>query len=113
VTPDGLRRLATAAELCRERDQLALRQIDAAIAALRAEAAALRAATATSGDLIALRGEAARAAGGWETLRERRLVEIGERLADLAARREEARLALARACGRVGAVRRLSGAPGG
>jgi hypothetical protein len=109
VTPPGLRRLAAAAELCLERDQLALRRIDDAAAVLRAEAAALRQVEASPGELIGMRGELARFGVAWETLRDRRLVEIGERLAELAAQREEARVDLARACGRMSAIRKLTG----
>jgi hypothetical protein len=107
TVPARLLRLAIAAELCLERDLGALRRIDETTAALRKEAEALRSTGAEGRDLIAMRGDAARLAGSWEELRDRRLAELERRLAGLAALREEARGAVARSSGRVAAVRKL------
>lgn len=107
--PAGLRRLATAAELCLDRERLALQRIDEASAALRAAADELRRAGPDGSGLLAFRGEAAGQIASWETLRDGRLIEIGHQLAALAAEREDARWRVARACGRVIAIRRLGG----
>jgi hypothetical protein len=102
-----------AAELCRERDLAVLKGIDAEAAALRAEAEALRGVAPDGAERMAMRGEAARLAASWEELRDRRLAALGLRLARLAALREAARADVARAAGRVAAVRKLGETRGG
>ena len=109
----GLRRLMVAAELCRERDLAALKRIDAEVAALRAAADAMRAAGDGGAERLAMRGEAARLVASWEMLRDRKLAAIALRLADLAARREAARMEVARSAGRVAAVGKLGQRGGG
>ncbi len=106
-SPAGLRRLSAAAQLCLDRELHALRRIEDAAAALRGEAAGLQGGTMTAADRIGMRGEAARVASAWDILRERRLEDIARRLAELAADREDARARIARACGRVSAIRKL------
>jgi hypothetical protein len=108
TSPGSLRRLATAADLHLDRERLVLKQIDEARAELRAEADGLRKGVAEGQDLLAMRGEAARLLVSWDALRERRLREISFQLAELAARRAEARGQVARACGRVIAIRKLA-----
>jgi hypothetical protein len=113
MRPPGLRRLMVAAELCRDRDLAVLKRIDAELAALRAEADALRAAGSGGAALLAMRGEAARLAASWEALREGKLAALGLRMAELAARRDAARMDVARSSGRVTVVRKLDQNRGG
>jgi hypothetical protein len=109
VTPSGgLRRLATAADLWLDRERLSLKRADEAIRALRAEAEALRHLRADGGARLALRGPAAPLAQSWDAARERRLLALGEQIAELAAQRNEAQARVARACGRVIAIRKLA-----
>jgi hypothetical protein len=104
----GLGRLAIAADLLLERERLGLARLDAAATDLRREAADLQASRGDPGDLLAMRGEAAGLSHAWETLRERRLLEIAARQAELAAERAEARRKVALACGRVNAIGKLA-----
>jgi hypothetical protein len=107
ISAQGLSRLSRAAELCLDRERIALSRIDHALMALCEEAELLQRDTAGSEDLLALRGEAASSQRLWEAWRERRLRELGLQVAELAADREEGRLKVARAYGRVIAVRKL------
>jgi hypothetical protein len=108
TTPDSLRRLEIAARLHFERELSGVRRIDDATIRLRSEAAALMDAQADGNDLLAMRGIVAGLSRSWEMLRERRLLEIRDELAELAAQREDARRRVAWACGRVEAIGRLA-----
>lgn len=103
----GLRRLRSAAELDRERRSQALRRIDDEARVLRVEAEALRRGALPGPGRLEVRGEAAGIAIRWDALRERRLAALGQRIARLEAQRAIARFDLARACGRLMAIRRL------
>jgi hypothetical protein len=103
----GLRRLLTAAELALERRIGALRQLDEAADTIRDEAEALRLSRSGGPERLDMRGEAATIVMRWDALCDRRRDDLGSRLAELAAQREAARVEVARALGRLTAIRRL------
>jgi hypothetical protein len=103
----GLRRLVTAAELALEHRIGALRQLDDTADAIRDEAEALQPSRSGGSERLDMRGEAATIVMRWDALCDRRRADLGVRLAELAAQREAARVEVARACGRLAAIRRL------
>jgi hypothetical protein len=108
ISRAGLRRLETAAERGLDRERRALARLDEAMRALRDEGAVLRRMRPDDATQLAMRGEAATLVRSWEALRERRLVVLAQRIAERAAERDEARSRVARACGRMIAIRKLA-----